>query len=253
MLHFKTSKRPILAAVSLLGSAMAALIAILGFVSPASATLVDVTYWGTVHSGYDKTGVFGPAGADLSGDSYVANYVFNTALGIITNEPGWQGAQGGSFFSPTNPAGPNFAASPLVSASVTINGHSVNIGGSYISEIAGGPGGGGEAAYAETTYSESWDTIDPNPAFPSSITGPFTYDIPAFAGTAGFFVIATDGENAQATIYSLTRLTIEPVEAVPEPSTWAMMLIGFAGLGYAGYRRAKRNAPAFADEQAQAT
>jgi hypothetical protein len=26
---------------------------------------------------------------------------------------------------------------------------------------------------------------------------------------------------------------------VPEPSTWAMMLLGFAGLGYTGYRRAK--------------
>jgi hypothetical protein len=29
--------------------------------------------------------------------------------------------------------------------------------------------------------------------------------------------------------------------AVPEPSTWAMLLIGFAGLGYAGYRRATPN------------
>jgi hypothetical protein len=29
--------------------------------------------------------------------------------------------------------------------------------------------------------------------------------------------------------------------AVPEPSTWAMMLIGFAGLGYAGYRRARES------------
>ena len=27
--------------------------------------------------------------------------------------------------------------------------------------------------------------------------------------------------------------------AVPETSTWAMMLLGFAGLGYAGYRRAR--------------
>jgi hypothetical protein len=26
---------------------------------------------------------------------------------------------------------------------------------------------------------------------------------------------------------------------VPEPATWAMMLLGFAGLGYAGYRRSK--------------
>ena len=27
------------------------------------------------------------------------------------------------------------------------------------------------------------------------------------------------------------------VGAVPEPSTWAMMLIGFAGLGFMAYRR----------------
>ncbi len=27
--------------------------------------------------------------------------------------------------------------------------------------------------------------------------------------------------------------------SVPEPSTWAMMLLGFAGLGFAGYRRAR--------------
>jgi hypothetical protein len=27
---------------------------------------------------------------------------------------------------------------------------------------------------------------------------------------------------------------------VPEPSTWAMLLLGFAGLGYAGYRRRRK-------------
>jgi hypothetical protein len=30
------------------------------------------------------------------------------------------------------------------------------------------------------------------------------------------------------------------VEAVPEPSTWALMLLGFGGLGFAGYRQSKR-------------
>ena len=29
------------------------------------------------------------------------------------------------------------------------------------------------------------------------------------------------------------------VGSVPEPSTWAMMMLGFAGLGFAGYRKAK--------------
>jgi PEP-CTERM motif len=31
---------------------------------------------------------------------------------------------------------------------------------------------------------------------------------------------------------------------VPEPSTWAMMLVGFAGLGFAGYRASRRTAAA---------
>jgi hypothetical protein len=30
--------------------------------------------------------------------------------------------------------------------------------------------------------------------------------------------------------------------AVPEPSTWAMMVLGFAGLGFAGYRKAGKPA-----------
>jgi hypothetical protein len=33
--------------------------------------------------------------------------------------------------------------------------------------------------------------------------------------------------------------------AVPEPSTWAMLLLAFAGLGFAGYRGAKREQAAF--------
>jgi hypothetical protein len=33
---------------------------------------------------------------------------------------------------------------------------------------------------------------------------------------------------------------------VPEPSTWAMMALGFAGLGFAGYRKAQRKGAALA-------
>ena len=32
------------------------------------------------------------------------------------------------------------------------------------------------------------------------------------------------------------------IEAVPEPATWAMMMLGFAGLGFAGFRSTKRKA-----------
>jgi PEP-CTERM motif len=37
----------------------------------------------------------------------------------------------------------------------------------------------------------------------------------------------------------LNRGQTEVKSAVPEPSTWAMMLLGFAGLGYAGFRKAR--------------
>ncbi|AUC94710.1 hypothetical protein CWS35_10885 [Bradyrhizobium sp. SK17] len=45
---------------------------------------------------------------------------------------------------------------------------------------------------------------------------------------------------------SLTGQTpfVPQVAAIPEPSTWAMMILGFAGIGFMVYRR--RNAPAMA-------
>ncbi len=39
--------------------------------------------------------------------------------------------------------------------------------------------------------------------------------------------------------FSNAFLTAGFQSGVPEPSTWAMMVLGFAGLGYAGFRRAK--------------
>jgi hypothetical protein len=42
----------------------------------------------------------------------------------------------------------------------------------------------------------------------------------------------------------ITGFVYTPVFDVPEPSTWAMMLIGFAGLGYAAYRRERKNVAA---------
>jgi hypothetical protein len=41
--------------------------------------------------------------------------------------------------------------------------------------------------------------------------------------------------------------TPPPVTGVPEPATWAMMLLGFGGLGFAGYRRARRSSNHFVD------
>jgi hypothetical protein len=53
------------------------------------------------------------------------------------------------------------------------------------------------------------------------------------------FVIDEPGYSA----YTIEGVPAGPAAvATPEPATWAMMLIGFAGLGFAGYRRGRRAA-----------
>jgi hypothetical protein len=61
--------------------------------------------------------------------------------------------------------------------------------------------------------------------------------------------ITTDG--ATGTINPsdfITRSGIQVIAStagtVPEPSTWALMLLGFAGLGYAGFRQNRTRAAA---------
>jgi PEP-CTERM motif len=79
-------------------------------------------------------------------------------------------------------------------------------------------------------------------------SGPLDADLAFTADTAdGFFSAGLEdsGEDFSAT-GTLTAsgassglFETAAVAGVPEPSTWAMMLLGFAGLGFAGYRRAR--------------
>jgi PEP-CTERM motif len=67
-------------------------------------------------------------------------------------------------------------------------------------------------------------------------------------------IAASVGLNPNSATDFVTTLTFEgsgtftgtmiPVISVPEPSTWTMMLVGFAGLGFAGYRQRQKLAAA---------
>jgi hypothetical protein len=53
-----------------------------------------------------------------------------------------------------------------------------------------------------------------------------------------------DFANPQDQLFLSAGVSNDPpgaTGAVPEPSTWAMMLVGFAGLALAGYRRSRRD------------
>ena len=64
----------------------------------------------------------------------------------------------------------------------------------------------------------------------------------------GYYYIATQSsENgAYPLLGSNSAIIAVASSAIPEPSTWAMMVLGFAGLGFAGYRRGRKASVAIA-------
>ena len=62
----------------------------------------------------------------------------------------------------------------------------------------------------------------------------------------GTFAVGTIDDLGQKIALNLGKNTLSfdaSLFVVPEPSTWAMMLLGFAGLGFVGYRRTRRAKP----------
>jgi hypothetical protein len=76
---------------------------------------------------------------------------------------------------------------------------------------------------------------------PSSFTNtPYTY-----TGPSGNFPFQLAyGECCGAPAY--LEVTLPFTSGIPEPSTWAMMGVGFVGLGFAGFRRARQSAVSIA-------
>ena len=92
--------------------------AFLALSSGASAAILNVTCTATVYySQIDTTDVFGAAGSNtLVGDSFVANFVFDTSAGTLTYSS-----------NPTNGSEEQYLEGGLVSASVTIGGVLYNL------------------------------------------------------------------------------------------------------------------------------
>jgi hypothetical protein len=218
-----------------------AAVAMLGGVSQASAAIMDVTYTGTVSYGIDTFGLFGTAGANLTGKSWVATYTFDTSLGNPYSAPDTSYASGGSQYGNT---------SPVLSSMITINGVGKAVGGSYWgNDYAYNYGSSSHQYHVAENYSSGHKEHLENyihsfsGSLPASITTPFTHTVGgkdnAYYGT----YYLTNGTGYDSIIANLATLTVSNhvVAAVPEPSTWAMMLLGFAGVGAMTYRRSRKN------------
>ena len=117
------------------------------------------------------------------------------------------------------------------------------------------------SAGSNTPFSRDSDAngIPPGGGYGVLTMDSFTANFGALVGDAGghLFLIGTGPLNLSGLSGELTvgywdsyygdnsgtqQLSISTVSGVPEPSTWAMMIVGFAGLGFLAYRR--NNQPA---------
>jgi PEP-CTERM motif len=224
---------------------MAAAAVLYAGLSPAAAAIVNVTYTGTVYDGYDQSGLFGPAGSGLAGSSYKATYTFNTSLGSLSSGPTSNLNYGGSSTG---------FASPLIGGSVTINGQSVAMPRGYSDSMYGYNDGVLSEQFHLGSYSNfvagSVYQLDLNynyivnslATLPADVITPFVHTVGAGDSHYGYFQRITFDYNAGVfteNTVAYANITTLAVSGVPEPSTWMLMILGFAGLGFAARRRKK--------------
>ena len=214
-------------------------------VQPASAATILITYTGTVSSGTDETGVFGAAATDLTGKAFTSVYTLNypTSGAIDVSGTSVHEYYGGTAYASNS-------VSPL-SAQITINGVTKSLSGTfggfhYLSTLAS-PSGFAQISdivfgsdqnsvvsnYIDSKVSNITDTLN--------LADALQYTVKSDKEGGGF-VFSEDGNNAAIGFFKESSVTIESVGAVPEPATWALLLIGFGMVG--ATLRIRRREPA---------
>ena len=234
---------------------------------PPAAAAVTYTYTGTVESGFDETGVFNLAGQDLAGRGLTF-----TATFVREDLPG-----AGQYFDATTSRIAGFDANSPVLGTITINGRTHSIG-SYIGQQSQqddpegcGPGCGNEQFDHNTQ--DRVDALDPVTGLKTYVNNdlslggfglntnflasPDYHTLPSLSAADGVtffgsvrledFVLGSDDQrlshNYGFAHLTPTALTVfgfaEPVGGVPEPTAWALMILGFGGVGATlrGHRR----------------
>lgn len=207
--------------------------------TPAQAATYIITYQGTVSGGSDS-GIFGGSGNSLVGLDFTAVYMLTDPL------PGALSVSDGSTYATTY-GGSGYSAPSPVSATLTINGITQAVSGDYLGQAFQFNNRDGSLdevyhhsldrtvinGYNRDNYIQNQIYSNSND-FLSSIdyTSPLSYTVQAGDNWYGSFQFyAPDGSYTIGSLKS-TSVTIAALAGgVPEPATWALMILGFGAVG----------------------
>lgn len=175
-----------------------------GLALPAGAKTMDVTYIGNIVTGYDQFGDIGLSGAVLDGLGFRLTFRYDTAIGQRSTQAGISDQVfGGSALG---------AASPILSAILTMGGHSLSFGSSYGSGVIN-------------------DTYTASPFFGADF-GPAGSPTTRFAAQAGERV--TDSRTGILTSSIIHATCSGPAAAFPAPNIETGFTTQACDPGYAG-------------------
>jgi hypothetical protein len=245
-----TTVEKVLMKIDRLSFALCCAAALTTLPTAARAAKYIITYKGTVSSGTDQTGVFGAANTDLAGKAFKAVYTLDDATPGVETIVGPSNSliRGGTYY-------PGKPASPL-SATITIDGITKSSKGSYAGfatqsndvngmdfishdsqDYSGLSGPTFISNYIYIQLSSSTNNFLSNSDFRSKLN--YTI-LPGDRAIGGFaFSMASNAQPfppvripiEQAAGYLLgTSVSIRAL-GVPEPASWALMILGFGAIG----------------------
>ncbi|WP_162257179.1 PEPxxWA-CTERM sorting domain-containing protein [Phenylobacterium sp. Root700] len=189
--------------------------------SAASAAIMIATYTGTVSSGVDKIGMFG---SSLAGEQFKAVFKYDTDGGV----------------SDITPTGAHaYGPGVMLDAYLEING--------LISHVPTGYYGSVQQSTADVQHLSIYDDGAFQTYFyiglfgvspPLDLTDAYTRSSGETSARWAKYNYSTGQYDVELNLSSPTTLAVTTA-AVPEPATWAMMILGF-GLAGVGIRDSRR-------------
>ena len=224
----------------------------IGATSASADTIIHATYKGTLTNFIDRNGLFGaPVLTPSAGVAFVDSFTFDLEKGYrITNVISGRPADnllGGSIYGGGN---------PMVDARLTINGRTVQFYGPDVQEQFTQQGRVVQSASEDLNDAGvSWlNIVQFETNAPGSLTTPYSgvrtgddffggffSECPIIAGSCGADIVEGFFETDSV---SITVNGVSAGPGVPEPDSWALMVLGFGGLGIALRRRSRALAPA---------